>query len=102
VTGTSEAAARSPNIGFHAKVNRTSPMPAITSTPTWIGSRSNLHDRYELGDEPALVIEPMARRPFVPLTSAEDERDAGIVRSFLLPSAGRPHHALPSGAPHSG
>jgi hypothetical protein len=81
VTVTPEAAARIAKLGFQAQVNRIIDY-ARQNLPDLDRIEVELHDRYELGDEPVLVIDAYGRRPFDPADQTENEMDRWIVREF--------------------
>jgi hypothetical protein len=81
VTVTPEAAARIATLGFQTQVNRIIDY-ARQHLPDLDRIEVELHDRYELGDEPVLAIEAHGRRPFDPADKSENEMDRWIVREF--------------------
>jgi hypothetical protein len=81
VTVTPEAAARITKLGFQTQVDRTIDY-ARRNFPDLDRIEVELHDRYELGDEPVLVIEAYSRGPIDPTDQAENEMDRWIVREF--------------------
>jgi hypothetical protein len=81
VTVTPEAAARIATLGFQAQVNRILDY-ARQHLHDLDRIEVELHDRYDLGDEPVLAIEAYGRRPFDPADKSENEMDHWIVREF--------------------
>jgi hypothetical protein len=81
VTVTPEAAARIATLGFQTQVDRIIDY-ARQHLPDLDRIEVELHDRYDLGDEPVLAIEAYGRRPFDPADKAEDEMVGWIVTEF--------------------
>jgi hypothetical protein len=101
VTVTPEAAARIAKLGFQAPVDRIIDY-ARQNLPDLDRIEVDLHDRYELGDEPVLVIEAYSRRPIDPADQAENEMDRWIVREFPPQVLEHLIASYRSGASHAG
>jgi hypothetical protein len=81
VTVTPEATARIAQKGFQAAVERMIDY-ARRHLPDLDRIDVELHDRYELGDEPALTIECYGRRPFDQTDRTDDDLGRWVISAF--------------------
>jgi hypothetical protein len=101
VTVTPEAAARIAHLGFQAEVDRIIDY-ARQHLPDLDRIEVELHDQYDLSDEPLLVIEAYGRRPFDPADKTENEMDRWIVTEFPPEVLENVIYHYRPGAPHAG